>query len=425
MTNASTIASRITETAPLSGVRLFIVPTQIKDAVYLTGSFFGGAVHSRKNRLVALVAAELLDEGTKKRNRRAFRESFESIGASIEFSADMFRTNVAARCLKEQVPLILALVAEALREPRFGAGELAAVKLRLIASIEQDKDNTRSRAESRLLALLYPREHRNYRLSHDEAIRLIRRITREDIVAFHREVYGVGNMQIVAGGDVDANVLGKEVMRAFKGWKQSSVLPKQATVRAFEAEMRDEMILVPGKANADVVIGGPIGISDRDQAFIPLSFGVHVLGGAFFARLNQSVREEKGLTYHVRAMLPGPLDGTDGHWQVYSSFSPDLLDQGKQAIREELKKWVDGGITADELKTFKETIRGAYTVGLGTAAAFAEAVLNNAEQGRPLSYLDDYLVRVEALTLAEVNDAIRGHVDPDKATTVAAGAIKM
>jgi zinc protease len=425
MTKAATIVSQVDESSPIPGVRLFIIPTKIKDAVFITGSFLGGAVHSRKNRLVALVAAELLDEGTKKRSRRAFRERFESIGASIEFSADMFRTNVAARCLKEQVPLILALVAEALREPRFGAGELAAVKLRLIATIEQDKDNTRSRAESRLLALLYPREHPNFRLGHDEAIRLIRRITREDIVAFHREVYGLGNILLVAAGDVDKATLGKEVARAFGRWKPSPVLSYERSIEANTPERTDETIHVPDKANVDIYIGGPAHISDRDPDYVPFSFGLTVLGGTFFGRLMQSIREEKGLTYGIRAMLGGASDTLDGYWAVWSTFAPIFLERGKEAIREELKKWVDQGITADELVTFKETIRGAYTVGLGTAAGFAEAVLGTAEQGRPLSYLDDYLVRVESLTRDEVNEAIRAHVDPDKAVTVAAGAIKM
>ncbi len=420
----TSIASRISESSPVPGARLLTVPTKVKDAVFLAGSFPGGNIHAPKeNQLVSSIAAEMLDEGTKKRNRRVFREAFESVGASIDFSSDNFRTRFTARCLRQHVPHILSLVSEALREPRFGATELSYAKARSVASIEQDKENTRARAEIKLTQLLYPRAHPNHRFGHEEAVRLVRRIERRDLTSFQRRAYGLGSVTIVAGGDVDHTGLAAEIERVFGDWRQVSLPPVPSFECARPASAREETVIIPDKANADVFIGGPTGISEREPAYIPLSFGMYVLGGTFFGRLYQSVREKQGLTYGVKGTLVGGGDGLDGHWSVWGTFAPDLLEKGKKALREEIVRWTEGGITDEELTTFKETMRGAYTVGFGTAGGFTSIVLGNAEQGRQVSWLDEYLARVQALTLREVNEAIAAHVNPAQAVMVAAGAI--
>ena len=416
------IGKRIHETTPLPGVRLFLVPTNVKGAVFIAGSLPGGSIHTPKNALVSSVAADMLDEGTRRQNRRTFREAFESIGASIEFSADTFRTRFSAQCLKQHVPIIFSLIAEALGEPRFGTAELSNAKARTIAEIEQQKENTQACAHIRLRQILFPRQHPNYALGNDESIRLVQKVTRRDLSDFARHVYGAGDLTIVVGGDVDSLSIGDEVTRVFGGWQEiHPQIPSFATART--PHLREETIVIHDKANIDVYIGGPIGISERHPAYLALSFGMFVLGGTFFGRLYQEVREKKGLTYGVRGMLNGGGDGLDGYWSVWGTFAPDLLEKGKTALRTEIARWVDRGITDTELGMFKETLRGSYTVALGTAARFTALALGNAEQNRPTTYFDEYLARIEALTKTEVNNAIRAHIDPDHAVTVSAGSI--
>ena len=55
----------------------------------------------------------------------------------------------------------------------------------------------------------------------------------------------------------------------------------------------------------------------------------------------------------------------------------------------------------------------------GLATALQQAVL----RGYPVSWLDDYPRAIDALTLEEVNRAIKKHIDPAKMVLVKAGTV--
>jgi zinc protease len=53
----------------------------------------------------------------------------------------------------------------------------------------------------------------------------------------------------------------------------------------------------------------------------------------------------------------------------------------------------------------------------------AGAILDVVERGLQLSWIDEYPTKIAALTLDDVNAAIRRHVDPKKMITVTAGTL--
>ena len=66
---------------------------------------------------------------------------------------------------------------------------------------------------------------------------------------------------------------------------------------------------------------------------------------------------------------------------------------------------------------------GSYLVGLATTSGLAGTVLRTLDAGLPLEYVDQYPDRVAALTLEQVNGAIRRHLDPSRMVTVEAGTL--
>jgi zinc protease len=81
-------------------------------------------------------------------------------------------------------------------------------------------------------------------------------------------------------------------------------------------------------------------------------------------------------------------------------------------------------VTADELAARKLNMIGQYQVGLATTGGMAGAILTMLERGMPLSWLDDLPKAIEALTVEEVNAAIRKYVDPQKLVLVEAGTFE-
>ena len=78
---------------------------------------------------------------------------------------------------------------------------------------------------------------------------------------------------------------------------------------------------------------------------------------------------------------------------------------------------------AEELAARKTNLVGSFNVSLATTSGIASALLDAVNSGREVSWLDEYPQRIMALTLEEVNAAIRTHIDPARMVLVKAGTM--
>lgn len=418
------ISKRLVETAPLEGVRFISVKTALADAVIIHGSILGGDSYAPKNNpaLPSLVAATL-DEGTEHRSKQEIRETLESIGASIEFSTNRDRIEFSAQCMKKDLETVIALLAGQLREPAFPKRDVAIAKHRMESELDELFEDTKYRAETRFLQCLYPKNHPNYRYDAPFIKKCIDKTTHTDLRDFHRSCVGRSGMYLVAAGDVDADTLARHVKKYF-----ADVAPKNLEIPSYDPvtsgkQARTEILPVADKASADFYTGNTIAITKAHPDFYPLSLGLSVLGGTFFARLMNTVREEKGLTYRVRAGISGADMRRTGHWYIFAMFAPQLLAQGEEAVRYEVEQFVTRGITAAELRMHQETIAGSFKVSLASAESTALAILANAEEGRGHAFLDGYVDMINNIALTDVNAAIQKHMRTDNLVTVIAGSI--
>jgi zinc protease len=180
---------------------------------------------------------------------------------------------------------------------------------------------------------------------------------------------------------------------------------------------------LPDKSSVSVIIGQPSGLRVSDPDWIPVRIGTSILGVGFTSRLVGNVRDREGLTYGIGASLAGD-SFREGRWWTKATFAPALLERGLASTRREIQSWWEKGITADELEYRKSAAAGRLAVSLETTHGLAEQLLRCAENGLELTWLDEFPAKVRALTLAEVNAAVKKHLDPAKMITVKAGTLK-
>jgi zinc protease len=177
------------------------------------------------------------------------------------------------------------------------------------------------------------------------------------------------------------------------------------------------------KASVSVVIGQPSGLRESDPDWLPLTVGTDVLGSGFISRLMGNVRDREGLTYGIGAKLDDD-SYRPGVWFIQGTFAPSLLDKGIASTQRELMSWWKNGISADELAYRKTSIAGKFLIGLETTSGLANALLDCVESGFDLTHLDEFPAKVNALTLDEVNVAIKKYIDPSKLALIKAGTMK-
>jgi zinc protease len=414
------IAEHVTR-LKVAGVDVIAYPTAVKDVVTILGSLPAGDAFATSNVAVASLTGMMLDRGTTRQNKSAIAEQLDQMGAVVAFAVDDQLVTIQARCLRRDVGRVIALIGEELRHPAFSPDEFARVRQQFVGATLSDVENTDYRAKESFTRDVYPVGHPSRPHSLDEYLAAARTATLEDVKAFHQRYYGPAHLTLVLVGDLDRAEIRRSVMGSFSGWK-GGVDALRPPMAATVTSPRQDTVVLAGKTSVSVLLGGPTGLQARDQDSLALKVGTAILGSGLTGRLMASVRDKEGLTYGIGANVAEDTF-TDGYFVVNATFAPALLDKGIASTRRELQTWWANGITAKELADRQQNLVGTYHVGLATTAGLAGALLRAVQQGREVTWLDEYPRAVQALTVEDVNAAIKKHVDPKSLVLVEAGTV--
>jgi zinc protease len=407
----------------INGIDVIAAKTGVKDVITFTGSLAAGDVFNPEtNSMIADLTGNMIDKGTTKNDKFALAKKLEDLGASISFSVGANALNYSGKCLKKDLASVIDLLAEQLRMPLFSAEELDKLKKMRSGNFHESMDDPGSVADNKLSQLLFPKGHPNYQAPLQQAIEDIDKVKLEDIKSFYNKYYGPKSMVFAAAGDIDSKELEKVIESSFNGWKGGVEYPayKNSEVKALSNSVYMSM---PGKTSTVLDLGLAVNIKRTDPDYYPLMFGVDVFGGGtFMARLMSIVRDDEGLTYGIYSWLSKDIF-CNGQWNVQGTFAPQLLAKGTESTIRELKRWVKDGVTEAELKNTKSRLIGEYKVQLATTSGLVNQILSIVQRGLDVGFIDKYPDIINALTLNQVNDAVKKYINPDNVVTVVAGSV--
>jgi zinc protease len=418
---ADQIAQRVVRTK-IAGVDVIAYPTGVKDVVTIHGSLpAGDAFAGDGNVAVPTLVGMLLDKGTKTEDQFAITEKLERVGATISFEVGTQMTTITAKCLKKDAPLVIGLIAEQLRTPALSAEELEKAKKQFAGELQRNLESTDYQAADAFTRAVYPTGHPNRQPAPKEMLAAIESVKIDEVRAFHAKYYGPAHLTFAVVGDLDIPQIQSEVGKAFAGWSGGADVihpPKASLTDA----ARDQVVFMPDKPSVSVVMGQTSGLQYRDPDYQALRVGTSIFGGGFAARLMSTVRNEEGLTYGIYSSLDHDTF-TDGDWSIEATFAPQNLEQGLASTKRQLAKWVEQGVTDQELADKKGDIVGTFKVALATTDGMATALLNAVHRGYEVTWLDEYPKRIQALTKDDVNRAIKKYVKPGSLYLIKAGTV--
>jgi zinc protease len=406
----------------IAGIDCVLLKTGVQDVVTIRGTIPAGDARSPENNpAIAELCGSMLDKGTTSHDKFAIAQLLGDVGANVSFSVSNNALQIAAKCLRKDLPLVVSLIAEQLRSPAFSPDEFAKLKTQLAGRVKQSLESTDFRAADSFTRAAYPVGHPNRDASPDEILAGAGKATLEEVKAFYVKYYGPAAMRLVIVGDVDPAAAQNEIAKAFAGWTGGSPAPKPAPAGGVDAP-REQTVLMPDKTNVSVVWGQPTRLRYGDPDTLALRLGTAILGSGFTGRLMASVRDKEGLTYGIGSYVSQDTF-VDGDWRIEANFAPALLEQGLASTKRELLAWHDQGVTDAELARAKGDFVGSYKVGLATTEGMATVILNTLNRDLPLSFIDNFGNKVNALTKDQVNRAIKTHLDPNSMVVIKAGTI--
>ncbi len=408
--------------AQIGEIELIAIDMPIDNVVSFVGSIAGGDSLSPDDApMLASLTAAMLDKGTQNQDRFQIAEKLDTLGAGIGFGSDEQSLQFSGKFLRADAGAVLSLLADQLRNPAFDPEVLETLKSRQKAGLLQAIDDPDYRASALMSRLLYPESHINYSTPIEALIADLEATTVEDLAAFHQAHYGSKSMRLIFTGDIDFEQLKAAVGNAFDDWDGGGDYPELETTQLENSE-RSERIYIEDKTSVAVRFGYNTELQRTDDDYLPFMVGNYILGGSFHSRLMTEVRKNRGLTYDIRARHQGDIL-TPGNWILSASFAPSMLQDGLKAAREVVQQWYKEGVSEQEVRAAIETLTGSYIVGLSTTGSVAGQVHSFMERGFAPEYIDEYPLRVRALTTEDVNRAIRQYFDPSQLVEVAAGSL--
>jgi len=371
---------------------------------------------------LAVMTVDLLDNGTKTRSAVDISNQLQSIGASLFTGANWDSSNISMLTLTKTLDKALEIFSDVVVNPTFPEDELETVRRRSLVSFLQRKDNPNAIANVAYSALLYGKEHPYGRPINGNE-NTIRAIKREDIEKFYNVYYRPNNAVLIVVGDVDSKTLIPKLEKSFAGWKPAEV-PKTNIPSSVLFEKPGIYIVDrPGSAQSVISIGH-IGVSRNNPDYFPILVMNSILGGQFSSRVNMNLREDKGYTYGARTSWSfrrgaGPFEASA---DVQTAVTKD-------AVVEFLKELngIRGSIpvTPQELEYNKQSIIRRYPQGFETVSQIAGQLSNLVIYDLPDSYFNEYIQKIQSVTLEDVNRVAQKYLQPDKMAILIVGDRKV
>lgn len=406
----------------VEGIDVVTAKTGAKGFVTVSASFpIGDYINTKGNEVVPSLTVDMLSKGTTKNDKFQFSEKLEELGVSFRINSNQHKISINFKCLSKDIQTVLSLLAEELRNPLFDEKEFDLLKEQMVGNMKQGLTNPGTQGTMALSQTIYPKGHPNYITPIEISIKDIERVFLTDLKAFHKTYFGPKGMHLVVVGDVDTEIIYDAIKKVFYHWEGGMTDVSKYT-EPTKGNGITKVVTIPQKPSAVMYIGQYTGIERMDDDFMPFYIGTSILGGGFSGRLMQTVRDNDGLTYSIGARHSGH-NNTGGHWLVNASFNPTLFQKGFDATMVQITKWVNQGITAEELVAKKSNLMGSYKVGLSTTSGLAGTLLTYVERGLEPDYIDQYSKDIEAVTIDEVNKAIKKYVDLDKLIIIKSGSL--
>ena len=389
-------------------------------SVVLVGYLAAGALDEKPEQAgLADLTASALTRGAGRRTFREIYETLESSGASMGVGAGTHNISFRAKALAEDLPMLLELLSDILRQPTFPESEVDRLRGEKLTGLSIRDQDTGSLAQMAFEELAYP-DH-PYRLPSDGYRHTVERLKAKDLRKFHAGHFGPRGMLVTVVGAVPAEQAIEQVRKHFGSWSNPSQADQPALppLRPIGDLLRKD-VAVPGKSQCDLVLGAP-GPSRFDPDYLAAALGNNVLGVfGLMGRLGEAVRKQAGLAYHASSHLGGGLGPSP--WQVEAGVAPENVERAIDLARRELRRFTTRRVTPQELSDNQANFIGRLPLQLESNEGVASALMAIERYELPIDFYQQYPGLIREITVERVLQVARRYLHPDRLAIAVAGS---
>jgi len=293
--------------------------------------------------------------------------------------------------------------------------------LQAIEGIRRRQDNPGSIVGREFIKLLYGAEHPTAR---ESTIDSVRRITRDDLVAFHRNTIHPNGIILGVTGDFKKEAMLAALRDAFGDWKKGAV-PELKIADVPESDAgKPEVWFIDKDTTQTHLRVGHLSIKEHDPDYVSLAIANDILGGSSFrSRIFNDVRTKRGLAYSVGSRLNTGVHD-QGIWLVRAETKSVSTQEVIERFLANIERMRTELVSDTELAEAKDAYVNSFIFSFSSPSAIVNRLIELEYDGLPKDFLQQLRDKVVKLTKEEILAAAKKHLYPDRLKIVAVGSGK-
>jgi zinc protease len=386
---------------------------------WMTADAGYAADHSAAPGTAKLMSALLVD-GTRTRNALQINDQTALLGARLLAYSDLDFSYVQLSALKEKLDPSLELFGDVILNPSFPDADFKREQKLQLDTIQQEQDEPIGMALRVFPGLVYgPTNAYGSPFTGSGTAASVQKITRDDLVKFHKEWFQPDNATLIVVGDTTLAEITPKLEKLFASWKSGQTPRKDVAAVQLPSK---PVVYILDKPNAEqsVVIAANITVPPNTPDELAIQAMNDVLGGTFSSRLNMNLREDKHWSYGASSFVFGAR-----FQRPFLAFAPVQTDKTKESLVEMNKELrailADRPVTSDELARTQANETLSLPGSRETLDAVGGSIATILDSRWPDDYYDTMSGKIGALKTSDLDAAAKQVVHPDNLIWIVVG----
>lgn len=365
----------------------------------------------------AQLVASLLNEGAGHRSAAQIAALIDGAGGTISTGADWDDSYATLSVLSSYTPLAFSLLSDIVIHPTFARQEVERIRKQTLSALDILRHDPGYLADTLIERMVF--EGTPYAHPADGVEQSVRRITPQELRAFHNRYYQPANAILVVSGDIQTAQALDLAKRVFGGW-QGSGLPVAPPVKPSQPSRSRQIVVIddPDAVQTEIRVAN-LAI-DRDSSdYDALSVANQILGGPAENLLFSALRSRRGLVYGASSNLV--CYRSAGAWESQTATSTDTTIETLRLMLDQMKSLRHRALGGEDLRMAQDYLIGHMALQFGTSDQIAARVLDLMIYNLPLNTWNLFPQKIRQLTRREVLQATRRYLHPEQAVIVLVG----
>ncbi len=359
----------------------------------------GSMLETREENGLSHFIEHMLFKGTQQRSAMQIAEEMDAIGGQVNAFTSKECTCYYAKVIDEHFEKALDLLSDMLLHATFNLQDLEKERSVILEEIAMTEDTPEDLVYE-LLSEAYFGDHALARPILGPA-EVIRSVTREQILAFHRRHYRPDNTVLAVAGGYELDQLRELAGRYLGAWAAPAQAQKAEPFAGCAQQVR---IKRKDIEQVHVCLGYEGIATGADEAY-PMAVFNNIFGGGMSSRLFQKIREEMGAAYSVYSY---PTSYPDcGVYAIYAGTSIQQAQQVVDEIRRQVDRFLADGFTDREFTQARDQLKGGYILGLESTSSRMSALGRSKLLLGYANEIDEVIRRIERVTPQDVMSVAR------------------